>query len=166
MPWQTTSAGRGPCSIVVERRTDAYLLLGERLAARECEARVAGDEFGEQLGRFRLHLAERSVRPVAGVGLHQPCVQFRLQPDPGCDDLRRFARAQQRAAPQRREPVLGGALGQLGGLRATRLVERHRQLALKAPLEVVRGLTVAGEVDLRSHLSGLARARLENSAVG
>ena len=63
------------------------------------------------------------------------------------DDVRGFARPQQRARPQRREAVGGGPLGQVGGLRAADVVERDRLLALEAALEVVGGPAVAGQID-------------------
>src|SRR6202035_2490158 len=84
---------------------------------------------------------------VARVGLHQPCVLDGLQADRPGDDVGRFAGAEQRAGPQRGESVRGRPLGQVDGLRATRLVERNRELALEASLEVVGGLAVAGQVD-------------------
>ena len=96
----------------------------------------------------------RSVQSP-GVGLHQPRVLARLQADPRRDDLRRFPGAQQRTAPQRREAVPGGPLGQLPGLLTAGVVERDRLLALEAALEVVGGLAVAGEEDAvgGSHLT-------------
>ena len=63
------------------------------------------------------------------------------------DDVGGFAGAQQRAAPQRAEAVGGGALGQLGRLLAAGVVEGDRLLALEAPVVVVGGLAVAGQVD-------------------
>src|SRR5581483_1474917 len=77
-----------------------------------------------------------------------PRVLDRLEADPRGDGICGFARAQQRAAPQRGEAVGHGALGQLQGLGAPRLVERDLLLALEATLVVVGGLPVAGEEDL------------------
>ena len=100
-------------------------------------------------GASRLHLGEAAIGPLARVGLHQARVLARLQADAPRDDVRRFACAQQRAGPQRGEAVRGGALGQFGRLRAAGVVERDGQLALEAALQVVGGLAVAREVDVR-----------------
>ena len=148
MPWQTTSAGSSPSFDVIERGAHALLLLGERLSAGEREARVAGDERVEQLRRLRAapRRTLRSVQSPASVSISRASSRG-SRPILRGDDVRGFARAQQRAAPQRREAVLGRALGQFGRLRAAGLVERHRQLALEAALEVVGRLAVAGQVD-------------------
>ena len=64
--------------------------------------------------------------------------------------------------------MAGGAGCQLLGLRATRLIERDLLLALKASFEVVGGLAVASQIDLRRQaaiLYGLARAGLVDPAL-
>jgi hypothetical protein len=136
---------------VGERGADAHLLFGEGLPAGKREARIARGERDEQLGRHGLDLGEAAVRPVARVGLHQACVLDGLQADRLRHDVGRFARAQQWAGRQRGESVCRRPLGQVDGLRATRLVERNRELALEASLEVVGGLAVAGQVDAVPH---------------
>ena len=159
IPWQTTSAGQLTLFDLVERRAHAHLLLGERLPAGEGEAGVSREERGEQLRRFGLHIGEAAIRPVPRVGLHQARVLVRLQADALRDDGGRFLRAQQRAAPQRGEAVLGRPLGQFGGLRASGVVERHRQLALKAALVVVGRPSVPGEVDAGAGRAGQERSK-------
>ena len=151
MPWQTTSAGSAPGFDIGQRRRDPLVLFGEGLAARKCEGRVAGEERGEELGRFRVDVGEASVGPVARVRLHQPHVLARLQADPPRHDVRRLARTQERAAPQRGEAVGGRALGELAGLLAPGVIERDGQVALEAALEVVGGLAVAGQVHAARH---------------
>ena len=126
---------------------DAHLLLGEGLAAGEGEAGIGGGERVEQLRRFGADVGERAVGPLAGVGLHQARVLDGLEADARGDDVGGFARAQQRAAPQRAKAVGDGALGQLRRLGAAGVVERHLLLALEAAFVVVGGLAVAGEVD-------------------
>jgi hypothetical protein len=66
-----------------------------------------------------------------------------LQTDSRSDGVGRFARAQQRAAPQRGEVVRNRALSELERLCAAGLIERDFLLALKAALAVVRRLAVA-----------------------
>ena len=144
---------------VVERSADALLLGDEGLAAGKREVGVGVGEGGEQLGRFGDHVCEGAVGPVAGVGLHQARVLARLQADARGDGVGRFARAQQRAAPQRGEAVAGGALGQLGRLRTAGVVERHFLLALEAALLVVGRLPVARQVDAAGGALGQDRSK-------
>ena len=59
----------------------------------------------------------------------------------------RFARTQQRAAPQRPKLVLGRTLGQFPRLAVALLIERYRQLPLEATLKVVRRLAMTGQID-------------------
>ena len=157
-PWQTTSAGRSPRSTSARAARHARALLGERLAAGEGEVRVAVDEAGEAVGVFGVYVAEQAVGPVARVGLHQARVLARLQTDPRAHDVRGFAGAQQRTAPQADESEstrpCARALGQIGCLGAPRIVERDRQVTLKATLQVVCGLAVAGQVDARGVIAG------------
>ncbi len=75
------------------------------------------------------------------------------------DDVGGFAGAQQGAAPQHAEVVCGRALGELLRLRKARGVERDGQMALEAPLEVVGGLAVAGEVDAGGGAPGQDRSK-------
>ena len=114
-------------------------------------------------GVLGTHVGEEAVRPVAGVGLHQARVLDRLEAGPRGDGVGRFAGAQQRAAPQRRELVGDGALGQLERLRAADVVERDLLLALEAPLAVVGGLAVAGEEDAAVGLLGQDRSKRSRS---
>ena len=132
---------------VFERRLDALLLMRERLASGKRERGIPGCERVEALGRLRTDLLEAAVGPVAGVGLHQARVLFRLEAYALGDRVGGFARAQQRAAPQRAKAVRARVLGELDGLRAPGRIERNRLLTLEATLEVVGGLTVAREVD-------------------
>src|SRR5436190_552348 len=94
-----------------------------------------------------LDVSERAIRPVAGVGLHQPRLLDGLEADARGDDVGRLPRARQRAAPQRRELVAGRLLRQRTGLLAPAIGEGHRALALEAPLGVVGGLPVTGQPD-------------------
>ena len=106
MPWQTTSAGSSPRFDVVERRADAHLLLRRRTRRRGTRSR------GRRRRTRRTAPAssactsanERSVQSPASVSIRRG-VLARLEADARGDDVGRFARAQQRAAPQRREPV-------------------------------------------------------------
>src|SRR5262249_37092097 len=109
-----------------------------------------GGEGVELLGPAGADVGEAHVRPVARVGLHQPGVLARRQPDAGGDNVGRFPGPQQGAAPQREEAVAGGPLGELMGLFAPGVIERPGLLSLEATLVVVGGLAVAGEVDAGS----------------
>ena len=113
------------------------------IAKRRVRAFVAG----EALGILGADLGERAVRPVARVGLDEARVLGGPQADPCGHHVRRLARAQQRAAPQRDDLDPGGHLGQRDGLLATGRVERHGRMALEAALVVVGRLPVAGQVD-------------------
>jgi len=127
----------------------AHLLLGERLTAGEGEVVGSGEEGGELLRRRGLHRGEGAVRPLAGVGLHQPRVLAWRKAGARGHDVGGFPGPKQGAGPQRREPVPGRALCELGGLGAPGVIQRHRHLSLEAPFPVIGGLAVAGEVDPR-----------------
>jgi len=79
------------------------------------------------------------------------------------DDVGRFAGSEQRAAPEHTEAMRGCALGKLVRLGAAGLVERHGQMALEAPLVVVGGLPVAGEIDADGSALGQDRSKRSRS---
>ena len=147
--WHTTSAGRsrGAGAKVAQPGLDAVGLLGERLAAGVAEGRVGQLVAAEALGVLGLDLGERPIRPVAGVGLGEARILLGHEADARADDLGRLAGAGERAADERPHLDAGDGLGELAGLGAARVVERHRQVALEAALRVVGRLPVAGQVD-------------------
>ena len=161
MPWQTTSAGSAPASTSTSAAATRSSCCTNDSPPGNAKSGSALANAVEQLWRFGVYFGERAVRPVAGVGLHQPRILARLQSDPRGDRVGRFACAQQRAAPQRGELVGDRALGQLCRLRPAGLVERHLLLALEAALEVVGRAAVAGEIDRRS---GVLSARRRSFA--
>ena len=140
-----------PLLDVGDRRGHAHVLFGEGLAARE--TRTSGStetNWSKRSGaRARTSAKLRSVQSPASVSIRRSSSRG-ASPRRSADDVGRFARPQQRAAPQRHEAVRHGPLGQLPRLAAADVVERDGLLALEAALEVVGGLAVAGEVHLRS----------------
>jgi hypothetical protein len=119
---------------VGEAGSDPDTLLGERLTAGKAEVGAAFDEAGEAVWVLGLYIAEETVGPIARIGLHQTRLLARLQTYALGDDVRCFAGAQQRAAPQDHEWMSACALGEIGGLLASGVVQRHRQVALEATL--------------------------------
>ena len=114
MPWQTTSAGSAPrFDLVAAPRRRAPPAAANDSPPGNAKAGSPATNLSNSSGASACTSAKlRSVQSPASVSISRAS-SFGSRPIRARDDLRRFARAQQRAAPQRREPVLGGALGQL-----------------------------------------------------
>src|SRR4029077_7556136 len=105
------------------------------------EVGAALDEAGKAVGVLGLDVDEQAVSPVARVGLHQARLLVGLQAGTRGDYVRGFACPRQRAAPEDREwssigRPRGGALGEIRRPCPAGLVERNRQVALEAALQV------------------------------
>ncbi len=147
IPWQTTSAGSGPFSTSSSAAPTRCSCATKDSPPGKAKSGSALAKAANSSGASAITSSnERFVQSPASVSMKRAS-SLRLQPDLRGDRVGRFARAQQRAAPQRGEAVRDSALAQLGRLLAPQLVERDRLLALEAPLVVVSRASVARQVD-------------------
>ena len=151
-PWQTTSAGSSPRSMSASpAATRAPCWAKDSPPGKPKSGRPSMKPAKPSGSSACTSVKKRSVQ-VARVGLHQSWLLARLQTQARCDDVSRFACAQEWAAPQRDEwdsiaRAGRGTLGKISRLPASRVVKRDWQVALEAALQVVGGLTVAGQID-------------------
>src|SRR5690242_9366650 len=86
---------------VVDRGERAGLVLGERLAAGEAEARAGAPPRRPAVRLLALDVLDEAPLPAAAVRLGEAVVDAGLEAERRRDDLRRLARAHQPARPHR-----------------------------------------------------------------